>query len=122
MNPPIAPPAPLPALEQGEENAPIRCSGHTWEAPVCPGNVYGEKWTPTDITQDIEHQMYLKKAVEGWSHSQSQPKSRQIEPLPGPSSQPTPTTHNDSDTPLDDKHAPESEDSKVVLKLAQLDS
>ena len=118
-NLPVAPPAPLPAPEQGGENASIRRSGHTQEAPVCPGNAYGEKRTPTEITWDIEHQTYWKKTVEGWSRSRSQPKSRQNEPVPGPGSQLNPTTHSDDDAPLDDEHAPESEDSEVVLKLAQ---
>jgi len=84
-----------------------------------PGNVYGEKQTPTEITPDVERQTYWKKTVEGSSCSQSQPKSRQNEPVPGPSSQPNPTTHSDDDAPLDNEHAPESEDSEVVLKLAQ---
>jgi len=118
-NPPVVPPAPLPAPEQGGENAPIRHSGCTQEAPVHPGNVYGEKQTPTEITQDVERQTYWKKTVEGSSRSRSQPKSRQNEPVPGPSSQPNPTTHSDDDALLDDEHAPESEDSEVVLKLAQ---
>jgi len=68
-NLPIAPPAPLAAPEQGRENAPIRCSGRTWEVPVRPGNVYGEKQTSTKITRDIECQTYWKKTVEGSSHS-----------------------------------------------------
>jgi hypothetical protein len=113
LNPPDAP---IPAPQQGGENAPAqpppRRSGRHREAPVRPGNVYGEKRTPTEISRDVERQTYWKKTVEGSSRSRNQPNVRLPELVPGSSSQPTPTTQNDTDAPLDDEQA-------QLIKLSQ---
>ena len=75
-----------------------RRSGRHWETPVRPGNVYGEKRTPTEITRDIKRQTYWRNTVEGSSRSRNQIPVRQPEnPVPGPSSQPTPNIKSDTD-------------------------
>ena len=107
LNPPVAPPAP-PAIQQGGEN--VRRSGRRREVPVRPGNVYGEKRTPTEIARDVEQQTYWKKTVGESSRSRIPTTSRQQQ-VPGPSSQP-PITQSDAAAPLDDEQV-------LVLKLAQ---
>ena len=82
---------------------PLRRSGRHREIPVRPGNVYGEKRTPTEIIRDVERQTYWKKTVEGSSRSRNRPSVRQPELVPGPSSQPDPTTTSDTEAPLDDE-------------------
>jgi hypothetical protein len=101
------PDVPVPAPQQGGENVPppLRRSGRHREAPVCPGNVYGEKRTPTEITRDVERQSYWKKTVEGSSRSRNRPPVRQPELVPGTSSRPDPTTQSDTEAPLDDEQA-----------------
>jgi hypothetical protein len=108
------PDAPIPAPQQGGENVPPppRRSGRHRDAPVRPGNVYGEKRAPTDIIRDVERQTYWKKTVEGSSRSRNRPTVRQPELVPGTSSQPTPDTHSDTEAPLDDEQA-------QLVKLAQ---
>ena len=99
------PDVPIPAPQQGENAPPpLRRSARHRETPVRPGNVYGEKRTPTDIIRDVERQTYWKKTVEGSSRSRNPIAERQPELVPGSSSQPTPTP-GEADAPLDDEQA-----------------
>ena len=103
----IPPDAPKPAPQQGGENVPVRRSGRHRETPARPGNVYGEKRTPTDILRDVERQTYWRKTVEGSSRPRNQknPVGKPEISVPGPSSQPSPSATSDTEAPLDDEHA-----------------
>ena len=100
-----------------------RRSGQTRTIPTCSGNVYGEKWLPSDIVRDTACDRYWKKQVgdEGSSH-------KPTVKIPGPASVP----HSTNDTPMDvDENLEPStqsppkqrdnddEEARIVAKLAQ---